>query len=523
MFWKLRTITSWFIVIGTLVLAITVIWFVQLRQNQREASLRSLEANSFIEPTLPPFIIDRTSTVPLATSSTKKLLSTASASSLLAQSASTSMASTSTLTVALEALRTPVSIEPLAVTASVSIPYIRNSDLVINQDGTERRVVLGRIATATQSAISYAYPQVSPNGTLVAFFELIEPIKLGDLITAKQVALKVLDGTTGSIRTTPYRFPQLRHDLDGGLPVRWNSRNFLEIEQQSTALQAAHILYDPDRNVVLAENNLQTIPYTPWKDRTAISVLPGFTISPDGQWRVTTNQQQFLLHPVGSDKVLPVAISEIATGHLVRFYGWFFGHAYFEVEKQEYQSCLRKASQLTTSQRSSTISSCFLDTHYLLAVDPATQQIVRRWYNYQLGQHQDLRWVRLTWFLDQAVLNHKNEIIYLQPKVPLVYDARLSLQATTSPSGRVAVLISKDTIEVWRHDESRQTVTLNSPLTMQNILASSYRFMWAGNERYVLLYPNDYARTAEASIILIDLQSLQATRITELGRSLPML
>ena len=287
MHWKWRSGVWWLAAVGMLSVAGISLWFVRLRQNQRAESLRSLEGANFVEPTLPPFIIDRTSTVPLATSTAHQSTASTSAGSLLAQTAL--VPTQAAAGVVIEPLQTPTSLELLEATAAKSIPYVRNLDLLINQDGKERVVLKGRPQTATQSAVTYAYPLISPNGTLVAFFEWIEPIRLGELATARQVVLKVVDITTSKIRTTPYRFPQLRHDLDGGLPVKWNNRNFLEIEQQSTALNATHVLYDPDRNVVMAENNLRTIAHTPWKDRTAVAVLPGFTLSPDGQWRGGSN------------------------------------------------------------------------------------------------------------------------------------------------------------------------------------------------------------------------------------------
>lgn len=515
--WKLHSGVGWLVAVSMLGVAGVLLWFVQLRQSQRAESLRSLDEASFVEPTLPPFVIDRMSNVPLATSAARQPAVSTTSGSLLAQTAL--LPTPASAGIVIEPLQTPESIELLDPTASLSIPYVRDLDLLLNQDGKEQKVLTGRPQTATQSAVTYAYPLISPNGTLVAFFEWIEPIRLGELATARQVVLKVLDITTSKIRTTPYRFPQLRHDLDGGLPVKWNSRNFLEIEQQSTALNATHVLYDPDRNVVMAENNLRAIAHTPWKDRTAVSVLPGFTLSPDGQWRMSTNEQQFIISPVGSDKVLPVVISEIKEGHLVRFYGWFYGSAYFEVEKKDYAGCTQKAMAQPQIKRIVALTTCFLDAHYLIAVDPTTQQITRRWYNYQVGMDQDVRWLRLVWFLNQAVLNHKNEVIFMQPKVPLIYSADQPLHLTTAPSGQVAVVITKEKIEIWRGNDERNEVTIEAPLSMTTILSSAYRFMWTGNERYLVLYPNDYQRTSEQSIIKIDTQTKKAEKVTGLGRS----
>lgn len=516
---RLQLIFGWLFAITMLGLAGVLLSKLWLRQQQRTAALQGIGKADFVEPTLPPFIVDRTSKVPLA-STAAKIAKENNQPSLLMQTALLPTPIDSG--VVLEPLDTPVSIESPDAAAQWSVPYIRELDLVLNQNGKEVLIARGRPKTATQSAVTYAYPLMAPNGKLLAFFEWLEPVKVGELITARQSVLKVLDLTTGRIRTTPYRFPQLRHDLDGGLPVRWNARNFLEIEQQSTALYATHILFDPDRNIVLAENNLNKIAKTPWSNQTAAAVIPGFSLSVDGQWRVLTDERQFLINPIGSDKMLPVVLSEITEGHQVRFYGWFYGNAYFEVEKKEYQNCLELALKLpVATDKSSAHSKCYLDTHYLIVVDPVTQQIRQRWYNYQLGVSENLRWIRLTWFLTTATLNHKNEVIFLEPKIPMVFPTSDKLFMSTSPSGLVSVVISNAGVTIWNANGEQHPVTLAAPLTIARLQASSYRFIWTGRDAYLLAYPNDYQRTDEMAIFMIDVTSRTAVQVNNPGRSWP--
>lgn len=468
---------------------------------QRQQGLETLTSRAQVlpMPTLPTrfdqFQIDNTPLPTLATNSAAAPRTTAA----------TRLLPTPTPTYSLKPLDTPMTLNPLKADAVVSVPYVRGFDFLINQDGQEVLVLRGKQAEGTKPKVMYAYPLVSPNGKLVAFFEWLQPKIKNQLATADVSVLKILDLTTGKIRTTRYEFSDLAHDLDGGLPVRWNERNYLEIEYHASPLNVSHILYDPDRAVVMAEHNVSMVPVTPWQNSKASEVLRGFSISPDGQWRVSLDSKKFLLLPVGNTKQLGIDLVEVQEGMMVKLFGWQGNEIWFEVEKKPYTMCVNKALIIQNAdQRAAELTKCFQDNHYLVAVDSSTQQVKRRWYNYQIGVFEHWRWVRLPVFLQQGTLNNRNEIVYFEPHVPLVYPTDGQLRLTSGFTNQLALITSNQVIELVGHTGQKMALTLESPVDMAMVHRSSYMPIWTNQDAFVILYPSGYDEPITQRILLVD-------------------
>ncbi len=487
---------------------------------QRSRGLAGLTAMTELTPapTLPlkfdQFKIDNTplrSSLPTATTSTSALDNKTTGIGLLTTSAAARN---------YKPLATPTTLNPLNSAAQLSIPYIKGFDLLLNQDGQEIIVLRGKKAEGSMPTVTYAYPLISPNGKLVAFFEWFQPKIKNQLATADLAVLKILDIATGKIRTTNYQFVDLTHDVDGGLPVKWNARNYLEIEQHTTQLKIAHILYDPDRDVVMAENNLNLVAKTPWPQLAASEILRGFSVSPDGQWRVITNDKQFLLLPVGSTKQLPIELSEVTDGQLVRLFSWYGSEVWFEVEKKPYQGCVGKAAAAKTLEtRDAGLTDCFRENHYLIAVDAANQQVKRRWYNYQIGESDQWRWIRLPMFLEQATLNQRNEIIYFESHVPLVYATDVRVRLLSAFDNKRALVISANQAELVDQAGQKTILTLESPVTKEMVYRSSYAQAWIGNDRYVVLYASGYDEASAQRVLVVDADQ-KTIRLINSGGSL---
>ncbi len=510
----------WLFIAALLGISGLVIWRWSVGVSSRRQSL-ALMQQAALQPTPPlrfdAFKIDNTPLQPLSSSSAKSVASGSStvvSETLLGGSLSTDRHNQ---VFNLEPRQTPTSLNPLNPEAKLSIPYIRGLDLIVNQDGQEVLVLRGSTSSAL-TKVTYAFPMISPNGKLVAFFEWLQPKIKNQLVTADLGVLKILDLNTGKIKTTSYRFLEMAHDLDGGLPVKWNSRNYLEIEQQDTPLRISHILYDPDRAVLMAENNLSLISQTPWPQQHAQDILRGFSISPDGQWQVTTDDQQFLLQPVGSTKKMPILLSEIKDGHLVRLYGWQGNEVWFAVEQKAYQSCLNTSMLSKKAElKIAAHTQCFTDTHYLLSVDAGSQQVKRRWYNFQVGQLEQLRWIRLPFFLDRATLNSRGEIVYFEPHVPILYSVADNPRLSSAFDNKKAIMLTNSAIELLDLEGQKNPIRLDSGVTTEMLAGIGYWRVWTGNNQYVVLYASGYDQLSAQRILVVDIEQRVVKLVTASG------
>lgn len=125
--------------------------------------------------------------------------------------------------------------DALDFTAKIKVPFIRNGNLYLYEDGKEKLIAMPKRETTQEACFNLLYPLISPNGKYIAYLEGIgEPQGYGGCL---QGTLRLVDIPNSTVKVTAY---------ETGLfdAYSWTSDNLLKAKGYFEGVDK-YLLLDP--------------------------------------------------------------------------------------------------------------------------------------------------------------------------------------------------------------------------------------------------------------------------------------